>query len=58
VQNKLFQVGECQVLVVTHNNPSYSGGRDQEDGDLRPIPGKKFVSPYLENTQCKKWLAE
>jgi hypothetical protein len=29
-------------------NPSYSGGRDQEDHGLNPAPGKQFVRPYLK----------
>jgi hypothetical protein len=34
---------------VTHAcNPSYSGGRDQEDHSLKPAPGKQFVRSYLK----------
>jgi hypothetical protein len=44
---------------VAHTcNPSYSGGRDQEDHGLKPAPEKELVSPYLENIQHKKGLAE
>jgi hypothetical protein len=40
-----------EKIVVTHTcNPSYSGGTDQEDCYLKPIPGKWFTGPYLENT--------
>jgi hypothetical protein len=28
------------VLVAQAYNPSYSGGRDQEDYGLKPTPGK------------------
>jgi hypothetical protein len=35
-------------------NPVYSGGRDQEDPGLKPARGKKFMRPYLKNTQHKK----
>jgi hypothetical protein len=34
-------------------NPSYSGGREQEDHGS-DIPGKQFMRPYLENTHHKK----
>jgi hypothetical protein len=39
-------------------NPSYSGGRDQEDHHLKPAPGKWFVRHYLENTQHKTGFVE
>jgi hypothetical protein len=56
------------VPVAHACNPSYSGGRDQEDhgSKLAPAncssgrswfkagPGKLFVRPYLENTHDKK----
>jgi hypothetical protein len=29
-------------------NPSYSGGRDQEDRGSKLAPGKQLVKPYLE----------
>jgi hypothetical protein len=29
-----------QVPVVHNYNPSYSGGRHQEDRDLKPVSGK------------------
>jgi hypothetical protein len=29
-------------------NSIYLGGRDQEDRDLKPAPGKQFYRPYLE----------
>jgi hypothetical protein len=31
-------------------NPSYSGGRDQEDHSPKPAQANKFMRPYLENT--------
>jgi hypothetical protein len=45
-------------VVVHPCNPSYSGGRDQEDPGSKPALGKEFVRPYLENTQHKKGLVE
>jgi hypothetical protein len=46
------------ALVAHTYNPSYSGGRDQEDCGLKLALDKQFVRPYLENTQHKKaeWL--
>jgi hypothetical protein len=40
--------------IVPHVcNPSYSKGRNQEDGSLRPPPGKKLERPYLnEKAGC------
>jgi hypothetical protein len=35
-------------VPVTHAcNPSYSGGRDQEDLGSKPAQGKQFVRPYV-----------
>jgi hypothetical protein len=40
---------------VAHDyNPSYSGGRDQEDHSLKPVPGKEFLRPYLEKNLSQK----
>jgi hypothetical protein len=34
--------------AVTHSyKPRYSGGRDQEDGGLRPFLAKKLARPHL-----------
>jgi hypothetical protein len=41
----------CQVPVAHTCNPSYSGGRDQEDCSLKPAQAN---TSYLENTHCKK----
>jgi hypothetical protein len=35
-------------------NPSYSGGRHQEDRGLKPTTGKWFVRPYLKKTSQKR----
>jgi hypothetical protein len=35
---------------VAHTcNPSYLGGRDQEDWGSKPAKAKKFMKPYLKN---------
>jgi hypothetical protein len=40
---------------VAHTcDPSYSGGRDQEDCGLKPTRAKEFTRPYLEKTRHKK----
>jgi hypothetical protein len=40
--NPLYQK-KMRLGVVVHTcNPSYSGGRDQEDHDLRPTSAKKL----------------
>jgi hypothetical protein len=36
----IFKINGCSQTPVAHTyNPSYSGGRDQEDCDLKPAPG-------------------
>jgi hypothetical protein len=35
-------------------NPSYSGGRDQEDHSSKPALGKQFSRPYLEKNPSYK----
>jgi hypothetical protein len=46
------------ALVAHACNPSFSGGRDQEDHSSKPSPGKQFRRPYLKNTHHTKGLAE
>jgi hypothetical protein len=43
-----------RVLVAHDCNPSYSGGRDQEDSGSKPAMGKQFVRPYLKKYPTKK----
>jgi hypothetical protein len=45
------------VLVVHTWNPSYLGGRDEDDQGSKPAP-KQFVKYYLEKTHTKKGLVE
>jgi hypothetical protein len=44
----------CQVLVTHACNPSYSGGRDQEDCDLKPAPAKSLRDPILKIPNTKR----
>jgi hypothetical protein len=39
-------------------NHSYSGGRDQEDGNLKPDRANSSTRPYLEKPITKKGLVE
>jgi hypothetical protein len=39
-------------------NPSYSGGRDQEDRGSKPAQANSSVTPYLKNKPHKKGLVE
>jgi hypothetical protein len=39
-------------------NPSYSGGRDQEDRSSKPAQANSSMRPYLEKTLPKKGLVE
>jgi hypothetical protein len=44
----------CWVLVAHTCNPSYSGGRDQEDDDSKPAQANSSVRLYVEKTLHKK----
>jgi hypothetical protein len=43
-----------RALVAHAYNPSYSGGRDQEDLGSKPISCKLFTRPYLEKKPSQK----
>jgi hypothetical protein len=47
-----------QAPVVQAYNPSYSGGRDQEDCGSKPTLDKQFARPYVRKTLHKKGLVE
>jgi hypothetical protein len=47
-----------QAPVVYTSNPSYLGGRDQEDQSLKPAWTNSSMRPYLENIQHNKGLVE
>jgi hypothetical protein len=53
---KMFEV-LSQALVAHTCNPSYSGGRDQEDQGSKPVQANN-LRPYLEKTHHKKGLVE
>jgi hypothetical protein len=44
------------VLVAHACNPSYSGGKDQEDHSLRPAQANCSRDPHLQNKQRKNGL--
>jgi hypothetical protein len=46
------------VLVAHTCNPSYSGGRDQEDHGSKPAWTNSFTRPYLEKPFTKIGLVE
>jgi hypothetical protein len=46
------------VPVAHASNPSYLGGRDQEDCGSKPAQTNSFVRPYMKKTYNKKGLVE
>jgi hypothetical protein len=46
------------ALVANTCNPSYSEGRDQEDGGLQPARANSLKDLILKNTQAKNGLTE
>jgi hypothetical protein len=57
MNEKLKKKKRHQALVICTFNPSYSGGKDQEDRGL-PAQGKSFSRPYLKKTLHKiGWLS-
>jgi hypothetical protein len=44
-----------QVLVTHTCNPSYSGGRDQEDRSSKPIWANSMRDPISKNSITKNW---
>jgi hypothetical protein len=48
---------ECLELVVHACNPSYSGGRDQEDHCLKPAQANSLKDPIskIPITKNKRW---
>jgi hypothetical protein len=49
---KKLKVG--QALVAHICNPSYSGGRDQEDHDLKPAQANRLREHILNNPHQNK----
>jgi hypothetical protein len=54
----LKKIPGSQVLVAHACNPSYSGGRDQEDRGSKPAWANSSTRPYLEKALHKKGLVE
>jgi hypothetical protein len=55
--HKIFK--NCLAPMAHPCNLSYSGGRDQEDRDLKPASSKQFMRPYPEKKiHHKKGLVE
>jgi hypothetical protein len=52
LDNDGYKEKGCQALVTHACNPSYSGGRDQENRGLKP-PGE-IVSETLSRKTCHK----
>jgi hypothetical protein len=49
----------CKPGAIAHTcNPSYSGGRDQEDYGLKPAQANSLRDPILKKTNTKKGLVE
>jgi hypothetical protein len=48
---------QSQALLAHPCNPSYSGGRDQEDHGSKPAWGNSS-RPYFEKTHHTKWMAK
>jgi hypothetical protein len=44
----------CQALVLHACNPSYAGGRDQEDLSLKLIQANSSQDPILKKTHHKR----
>jgi hypothetical protein len=50
---------KCIWAPVAHTcDPSYSGGGDQEDHDLKPAWAKQFTRPHLKKPFTKIGLVE
>jgi hypothetical protein len=59
IQNFLnAKVVPNQVLVTHACNPSYSGGTDQKDSDLKPAWANSSRDPILKKSFTKKELVE
>jgi hypothetical protein len=48
----------CQAVVAHFCNPSYSGGRDQENGGSKPVWTNNSLRPYLKKRFSKIGLVE
>jgi hypothetical protein len=55
VQRSKIKLLMRQVLVAHSCNPSYSGGRDQEDCSSKPAQGNSSWDPISKNLLTKNW---
>jgi hypothetical protein len=53
-KNYLQRPHTSQASVAHTCNPSYSGGRDQEDCDSKPADGSSLQDPTLKKPITKK----
>jgi hypothetical protein len=51
-------MGKSQVLEAHTCNPSYSGGRNQENPSSKPAPANSSRDPVLKKAFTKKGLVE
>jgi hypothetical protein len=58
VKNPFRKIPKCPVLVAHACNPSYSGGRDQEDCSLKPAQGNSSRDPISKTKPSQKRLVE
>jgi hypothetical protein len=49
---------EVSLIKKNYCNPSYSGGRDQEDHGSKPAQGNSLGDPSLKIPSTKKGLVE
>jgi hypothetical protein len=51
-----FRVCQFKIMIIGLHacNPSYLGGRDQEDCSSRPVKAKNLQDPILKITNTKK----
>jgi hypothetical protein len=53
-----FKKAKSQALVPHTCDSSYSGGRDQEDRDLKPAQANSLRDPILKKPITQKGLVE
>jgi hypothetical protein len=53
-KNKQLRIVSSQALVAHTCNPSYSGGRDQQDHGLKPAQGNSSWDPISKNPSQKR----
>jgi hypothetical protein len=54
VKTNIQELQICQASVAHTYNPSYSGGRDQEDCSLKPALANSSQDPILKILNIKK----